>query len=132
MSLDDNIDINSDTLVNKCTLVFDEMRHVCVTAHAQILSSCSPQYQVMGLIADYTLSKRTDVYLQGAVEKASEDTTDMAVDDGYVPGATDRLLMAVKRFSAKRCDSNVERAKSPRLTRCSGRSACEDCGEIAC
>ena len=101
MSLDDNIDINSDTLVNKCTLVFDEMRHVCVTAHAQILPSCSPKCQVVGLIADYNLSKRTDVYLQRAYEKAGEDTTDMAVDDAYVPRATDRLLMAVNCFSAK-------------------------------
>jgi predicted porin len=38
-------------------------------------------------MGDYSLSKRTDVYLQGAWMRVSGGKTDSIVDGGYVVGA---------------------------------------------
>ncbi|WP_434106167.1 porin [Paraburkholderia caffeinilytica] len=46
-----------------------------------------PNYQSVGLMADYNLSKRTDVYLQGAYQHAGGDRTGAVLDYAYVPGA---------------------------------------------
>ncbi|WP_118184711.1 porin [Paraburkholderia phosphatilytica] len=46
-----------------------------------------PNYQSIGLMADYNLSKRTDVYAQGAYQHVSGDKTGTVLDDAYVPGA---------------------------------------------
>ncbi|CAB3780160.1 porin [Paraburkholderia caffeinilytica] len=46
-----------------------------------------PNYQSVGLMADYNLSKRTDVYLQGAYQHAGGDRTGTVLDYAYVPGA---------------------------------------------
>ena len=40
-------------------------------------------------MADYNLSKRTDVYIQGAFQKVGGDTTGSSLDNAYVPGAAD-------------------------------------------
>ncbi|PRX19623.1 putative porin [Paraburkholderia sp. BL18I3N2] len=47
----------------------------------------NPNYQTIGLMADYFLSKRTDVYLQGAYQHVGGDTTGSVLDVAYVPGA---------------------------------------------
>ncbi|VXC65685.1 Porin [Burkholderia sp. 8Y] len=46
-----------------------------------------PVYHSAGLMADYLLSKRTDVYLQGAYQHVAGDTTGTVLDVAYVPGA---------------------------------------------
>jgi predicted porin len=47
----------------------------------------NPNYQTIGLMADYSLSKRTDVYVQGAYQHAGGDRTGTILDLAYVPGA---------------------------------------------
>ncbi|MBW9105109.1 porin [Paraburkholderia phenoliruptrix] len=47
-----------------------------------------PVYHSAGLMADYNLSKRTDVYLQGAYQHAGGDRTGTVLDVAYVPGAS--------------------------------------------
>ena len=51
--------------------------------------SVQPKIHSVGLMADYSLSKRTDVYVQGAWQKISGDATGSALDQAYVPGAQD-------------------------------------------
>ncbi|MFM0499799.1 porin [Paraburkholderia caffeinilytica] len=51
--------------------------------------SVRPKIHTAGLMADYNLSKRTDVYLQGAFQKITGDATGSALDQAYVPGAQD-------------------------------------------
>lgn len=46
-----------------------------------------PNYQSVGLMADYNLSKRTDVYAQGAYQRVGGDKTGTVLDQAYVPGA---------------------------------------------
>ncbi|MGC2967732.1 porin [Paraburkholderia aspalathi] len=46
-----------------------------------------PNYHSAGLMADYNLSKRTDVYVQGAYQHAGGDKTGTVLDVAYVPGA---------------------------------------------
>jgi predicted porin len=40
-------------------------------------------------MVDYSLSKRTDVYVQGAYQHAAGDRTGSVLDVAYVPGAAD-------------------------------------------
>ncbi|WP_322056122.1 porin [Paraburkholderia sp. J63] len=47
----------------------------------------NPDYQTVGLMADYFLSKRTDVYVQGAYQHVGGDRTGSVLDFAYVPGA---------------------------------------------
>lgn len=49
----------------------------------------NPTYHSVGLMADYNLSKRTDVYVQGGYQHVSGDKTGTALDVAYVPGAAD-------------------------------------------
>ncbi|CAB3743711.1 porin [Paraburkholderia rhynchosiae] len=46
-----------------------------------------PNFHSAGLMADYNLSKRTDVYVQGAYQHAGGDKTGTVLDVAYVPGA---------------------------------------------
>ncbi|RZF23927.1 porin [Paraburkholderia sp. UYCP14C] len=46
-----------------------------------------PNYQMVGLMGDYALSKRTDFYLQGAYQRVGGDETGSVLDVAYVPGA---------------------------------------------
>ncbi|MFM0262949.1 porin [Paraburkholderia sediminicola] len=48
-----------------------------------------PNYQSVGLMADYNLSKRTDFYVQGAYQHAGGDKTGTVLGYAYVPGAAD-------------------------------------------
>lgn len=48
-----------------------------------------PTYHSAGVMADYNLSKRTDVYVQGAYQHAAGDKTGTVLDVAYVPGAAD-------------------------------------------
>ncbi|MEM5339603.1 porin [Paraburkholderia azotifigens] len=48
-----------------------------------------PAWHQAGLMVDYNLSKRTDVYLQGAYQHAAGDKTGTVLDVAYVPGAAD-------------------------------------------
>lgn len=47
----------------------------------------SPVYHSAGLMVDYALSKRTDVYMQGAYQHVGGDKTGTVLDVAYVPGA---------------------------------------------
>ncbi len=46
-----------------------------------------PTYHSVGLMADYLLSKRTDVYLQGMYQHVGGDATGSVLDAAYVAGA---------------------------------------------
>lgn len=49
-----------------------------------------PRWNEVALMADYNLSKRTDVYVQGAYQRVSGDTTGApGLDNAYIPGADD-------------------------------------------
>ncbi|MEX3845458.1 porin [Paraburkholderia sp. BR10882] len=48
-----------------------------------------PKIHSVGLMADYNLSKRTDLYVQGAYQHVAGDKTGTALDLAYVPGAAD-------------------------------------------
>jgi predicted porin len=49
----------------------------------------TPTYHTVGLMADYNLSKRTDVYIQGAYQHVAGDKTGTALDQANVLGAND-------------------------------------------
>lgn len=52
-------------------------------------SKTNPVYHQGGLMLDYLLSKRTDVYLQGVYQHAGGDKNGSVLDFAYVPGAAD-------------------------------------------
>ncbi|EJO55506.1 porin [Burkholderia multivorans] len=62
--------------------------------------SIKPKYHTVGLMADYSLSKRTDVYLQGAWQKVAGDRTGTAADGGYVVG-TDGPSSSSNQFAVR-------------------------------
>jgi predicted porin len=45
-----------------------------------------PKIHSFGLMADYNLSKRTDVYIQGEYQQVSGDATYSILDDAFTPG----------------------------------------------
>ncbi|MFL9910625.1 porin [Paraburkholderia sp. RL17-337-BIB-A] len=45
-----------------------------------------PKIHSFGLMADYNLSKRTDVYLQGEYQRVTGDPTYSILDDAFTPG----------------------------------------------
>ena len=45
-----------------------------------------PRIHSFGLMADYNLSKRTDVYVQGAYQQVTGDSTYSILDDAFTPG----------------------------------------------
>ncbi len=51
--------------------------------------TAKPAIHTVGLMADYNLSKRTDIYLQGAYQVVRGDQTGSSLDRAYVPGAQD-------------------------------------------
>ena len=46
-----------------------------------------PVYHTAGLMADYSISKRTDVYMQAAYEHVAGGKTGSVLDDAYISGA---------------------------------------------
>jgi predicted porin len=59
-----------------------------------------PKMHTVALMADYNLSKRTDVYVQGAYEKVAGDSTGTSLDRADVGGASD-LSSSSKQFIAR-------------------------------
>jgi predicted porin len=59
-----------------------------------------PRLHSAGLMADYALSKRTDVYVQGVYQKTSGASTNSVMDQAYVPGAQG-LSSSPKQFMAR-------------------------------
>lgn len=53
------------------------------------LGGVKPKIHTVGLMVDYSLSKRTDVYIQGAFQKVAGDSTGSSLDRAFVPGADD-------------------------------------------
>ena len=45
-----------------------------------------PKIHSFGLMADYNLSKRTDVYIQGEYQQVTGDPTYSILDDAFTPG----------------------------------------------
>ncbi|RQR68233.1 MULTISPECIES: porin [unclassified Burkholderia] len=62
--------------------------------------SAKPKVHSAGLMADYNLSKRTDIYIQAAYQKVAGDKTTSSLDQAYVPGAAD-LSDSSKQFVAR-------------------------------
>lgn len=48
-----------------------------------------PKWNQLGLMADYNLSARTDVYVQGVYQRLSGGSTGTVLDTAYIPGAAD-------------------------------------------
>jgi predicted porin len=48
--------------------------------------SVKPKIHSVGLMADYNLSNRTDVYLQGVYQKVAGDSTQSILDNAFIPG----------------------------------------------
>ncbi|RAS25781.1 porin [Paraburkholderia bryophila] len=48
--------------------------------------SVKPKIHSVGLMADYNLSKRTDVYVQGEYQKVAGSSTHSILDDAFIPG----------------------------------------------
>ncbi|SMG21605.1 porin [Paraburkholderia susongensis] len=48
--------------------------------------SVTPKIHSVGLMADYNLSKRTDVYVQGVYQKVAGDSTQSILDNAFIPG----------------------------------------------
>jgi len=48
--------------------------------------SVKPKIHSVGLMADYNVSKRTDVYLQGEYQKVAGSSTDSILDNAFIPG----------------------------------------------
>ena len=46
-----------------------------------------PKIHSFGLMADYNLSKRTDVYIQGEYQQVTGDSTSSILDEAFIPGA---------------------------------------------
>ena len=59
-----------------------------------------PRIHSAGLMADYFLSKRTDVYLQGAYQKIAGKSTDSPMDQAFIPG-TQGLSSNSEQFVAR-------------------------------
>ena len=53
------------------------------------LGGVKPKVHTFGLMVDYSLSKRTDVYIQGAFQKVAGDSTGSTLDHAFIPGADD-------------------------------------------
>lgn len=47
-----------------------------------------PNYQSVGLLGDYLLSKRTDIYVMGSYQHVGGDTTGSVLDTAYLIGAS--------------------------------------------
>ncbi|KWI86687.1 hypothetical protein WM11_13155 [Burkholderia ubonensis] len=47
--------------------------------------SAKPKIHSVGLMADYNLSKRTDVYLQAAYQHIAGDKTNSILDQAFIP-----------------------------------------------
>lgn len=54
------------------------------------LGNVKPKIHTFGLMVDYSLSKRTDVYVQGAFQKVAGASTGSSLDNAFIPGADDR------------------------------------------
>jgi predicted porin len=48
--------------------------------------SVKPKIHSAGLMADYNISKRTDVYVQGVYQKVAGDSTHSILDNAFIPG----------------------------------------------
>ncbi|MFM0644313.1 porin [Paraburkholderia bryophila] len=48
--------------------------------------SVKPKIHSVGLMADYNLSRRTDVYVQGEYQKVAGSSTHSILDDAFIPG----------------------------------------------
>ena len=48
--------------------------------------SVTPKIHSAGLMADYNLSTRTDVYVQGAYQRVSGNSTQSILDNAFIPG----------------------------------------------
>ncbi|VWB10685.1 membrane protein [Burkholderia aenigmatica] len=58
------------------------------TTFAAPTGTLHPNFQMAGLMGDYFLSKRTDLYVQAGYQHAGGDKTGTALDFAYVPGAS--------------------------------------------
>ncbi len=71
--------------------MFIGAQYVFTTEHYETTrGNVKPKIHTFGLMVDYTLSKRTDVYVQGAFQKVAGDSTGSSLDNAFIPGADDR------------------------------------------
>lgn len=58
-------------------------------SYSTTFGGVKPTIHSFGLMADYAISKRTDIYIQGAFQKITGDSTGSSLDQAYIPGAAD-------------------------------------------
>jgi len=80
-----NIEVNGKYQITPSFYVGAEYVYTIVTFEAST-GNLKPKIQTVGLMADYNLSKRTDVYIQGVYQNVSGDKTNSVLDDGFVLG----------------------------------------------
>lgn len=71
-------------------------RSIIVTAAPWFTAILMP----VGLMADYNLSKRTDVYLQAAYQHIAGDKTNSILDQAFIPG-TDAPSSAANQVAVR-------------------------------
>lgn len=83
-----NFELNAKYQINPA--LFVGAMYVYTRANFNVATGLQhPNYQTIGLMADYNFSKRTDVYLQGVYQRVGGDSTGSVLDVAYVPGAAD-------------------------------------------
>jgi predicted porin len=93
-----NFEING--LYQLTPAFFIGAQYVYTDAKFDANNSVKPKYHTVGVMADYNLSKRTDVYLQGAWQKVAGDKTGTILDGGYVVG-TDGPSASSNQFAVR-------------------------------
>ena len=81
--------------------------------------NAKPKIHSAGLMADYNLSKRTDVYVQAAYQHIAGDKTNSILDNAFIPVPTRRRRRRTRWPCASRCatSSDVTRFSVLRDTR---------------
>lgn len=81
-----NFEVNGKYQIGAALSVGAEYGYTLVNYDAAT-GTAKPKIHTVGLMVDYNLSKRTDVYVQSELQKVTGDRTGSSLDQAYVPGA---------------------------------------------
>ena len=70
--------------------------------------NAKPKIHSAGLMADYNLSKRTDVYVQAAYQHIAGDKTNSILDNAFIPVPTRRRRRRTRWPCASRCATSSD------------------------
>ncbi len=95
----DNFEINGKYQLTPAFFVGAQYTYTSGTFDASD-GGTRPHYHTVGLMADYSLSKQTDVYLQGAWQRVGGDHSGSVLDGGYLVG-TEGPSASASQFSVR-------------------------------